>query len=230
MSSAKMITTSYVLKFAETQLYAPNPSHSHSVNHKALFPGHIHPGHCRFSIQLLLQKNLLISASPGYQLFGDLSSMSMSLKSYFFQKSNKHLSQLVPFAIVKFSPKRMSGYWNLANLLPKDAKWEGWIGKEFNYPAVTYPLAFGAFLCELVLITLHADDIVAPRDETLSTDGLVAFGAKEALLVPSPTLILILAHRGLEGLATTVATRRELLVKTVRTEDGFLLCCKRSVS
>ncbi len=87
----------------------------------------------------------------------------------------------------------------------------------------SYPLAFGALLGEFVLVALDADNGVAARYEALRADGLFAFGAQEALLMPGATLVLVLPHCRLEGLSTAVATSSKFLIETVWAEDGLLL-------
>lgn len=86
----------------------------------------------------------------------------------------------------------------------------------------THSVAFGAFLGELVLVALDADDGVATGNEALGANRLFALGTSEALLVPGTPLVLVLAHRRLERLAAAVATSRELLVEAVRAEDGVV--------
>jgi hypothetical protein len=94
---------------------------------------------------------------------------------------------------------------------------------------VDHITTLGAALGILALVAGHTYDSLVPGDEALVADGLVAFRADEALVMPLFALVLELLHPASERLTTSVTPGREIVVMAVGAVDLVVLGGERLV-
>jgi hypothetical protein len=98
------------------------------------------------------------------------------------------------------------------------------------YAAFVYhSIALDASLSVILLVAIHADDLLIARDETLVSNRLLTDLTAEALLVPLLAFVLKLLHSCPEQTLTSVASRSEVVVMAISAIELVVFTGERTI-